>query len=114
MTSAVEARGYIDKMVAKESKGWGDTVPALQRIEKVYGLPFWTINHIRLGRAKTVEGGMLRRIKSAYYEMCARQIRNLQHELEIDEEASGADHSDLLAEVHSLAAKAAEARKALK
>ena len=114
MSSAVEAQSYVQRMVARESKGWGDTQPALERIQTRYGLPYWTLNNIRIGRAKTVEGGVLRRIKAAYYDMCARQIRSLQHELEIGGGHGGADNSDLLAEVHSLAEKIEAARQAVK
>lgn len=114
MSAAIEAQGFILKMVAKETTGWGDTLPALERIESKYGLPFWTLNHIRIGRAKTVEGGMLRRIKSAYYDMCEKQIMNLKHELEMDGRLGDDANSDLLAKISVLAAEVKAKKQALK
>ena len=114
MTSAVEAHSYVVRMVAKETKGWGDTIPALERIQTKYGLPFWTLNHIRIGRAKTVDGGMLRRIKAAYYDMCERQIQNLKHELEADGRCDDDDNSDLLDQVSLLAEKVKAKKQALR
>lgn len=114
MSSAVEAQNFVRRMVAKETKGWGDTLPALERIENKYGLPFWTLNHIRIGRAKTVEGGMLRRIKAAYYDMCERQILNLKHELELDGRRGDDDNSDLLDQISVLAEEIKTKKQALK
>lgn len=114
MSSAVEAQVYVRRMVARETKGWGDTLDALERIGRDYRLPFWTLNNIRIGRAKTCEGGMLRRIKSAYYDMCERQIMNLKHELEADGRRGDDDNSDLLAQVSLLAAEVKAKKQALK
>jgi hypothetical protein len=115
MSSAVQAQSYIRRMVEKETKGWGDTLPALERLERRYGISFWTMNNIRIGRAKTVEGGILRRIKLAYLDMCERQLKNLQHELEMEGGHNGDDFdSHLLAEVQSLAAKVTQAKKGMR
>lgn len=115
MSAAIEAQGFIEKMLAKETTGrWGDLLPALERIESKYGLPFWTLNHLRTGRAKTCEGGMLRRIKAAYYDMCERQILNIKHELEMDGRLGDDDNSDLLAQVSLLAAEVKAKKQALK
>ena len=58
MSSADVAAGYVRRMVEKETRGWGDQEGALGRLEARYGLPFWSLNHIRTGRAKTVEAGL--------------------------------------------------------
>lgn len=106
MSSAVTAQSYVKKMVERESVGWGDLSQALDRIERKYGLPFWTLNNIRIGRAKTVEASMFARIRSAYLDMCERQITKLTHELELERGLHGdALDPNLLAEVQILAAK---------
>jgi hypothetical protein len=112
MSSAVTAHSYVKRMVERESAGWGDTNLAISRLERKYGIPFWTINNIRTGRAKTIEAGVFARIKAAYIDMCERQIARLQHELEVERERDGdALDSDLLAQVQSLAEKVKKARK---
>jgi hypothetical protein len=64
MSSAEMAAGYVMRMVEAETRGWGDQENALSRLEARYGLPFWTLNHIRTGRAKTVEAGLFARIRA--------------------------------------------------
>lgn len=115
MSSAVKTQSYICRMVEKETKGWGDTLPALERLANRYAIPFWTMNNIRIGRAKTVEGGIMRRVKLAYLDMCERQLKNLQHELELEggDKADDLD-ADLLAEVQSLAEKVTQAKKGIR
>lgn len=116
MSSAEMASGYVRRMVEKETRGWGDMEGALQRIEARYGLPFWSLDRIRTGRAKTIEAGLFARIRSAYVDMCERQVSILKHEIAI-EKALNEDASieDLEREASALAdriAKAKEARKA--
>ncbi|PDT15881.1 hypothetical protein CO670_15400 [Rhizobium sp. J15] len=112
MSSAVAAQSYVKRMIERESAGWGDMTPAIERLERKYGIPFWTINNIRTGRAKTIEAGIFARIKAAYIDMCERQIARLQHELEIERELDGdALDSDLLAQVQGLAAKVQKAKR---
>lgn len=115
MSTAEEAQGYVRRMIARESSGWGDMNSALDRLERKYGIPFWTMNNIRTGRAKTIEAGVFARIRSAYMDMCERQISRLQHELEVEREIDGdALDTDLLAQVESLVAKVKAARGARK
>jgi hypothetical protein len=40
MSSAEVASGYVRRMVENETRGWGDTDNALNRLEAKYGLPF--------------------------------------------------------------------------
>lgn len=112
MSSAEMAAGYVRRMVESETKGWGDQENALARLEARYGLPFWSLNHIRTGRAKTVEAGLFARIRGAYLDLCERQITKLQHEIAV-EKALNQDDSlqDLEREAEALAARIA-AKKA--
>lgn len=103
------AAGYVRRMVEAETRGWGDQGSALARLEARYGPPFWSLNHIRTGRAKTVEAGLFARIRSAYLDLCERQVAKLQHEISI-ERALNTDDSlaDLEREAAALAARIAE------
>lgn len=72
MSTAEVASGYVRRMVEAETRGWGDQDNALSRLEARYGLPFWSLNNIRTGRAKTVEAGLFARISGARISTCAR------------------------------------------
>lgn len=112
MSSAEMASSYVRRMVERESRGWGDQDNALARLEAKYGIPFWSLQNLRTGRAKTVEAGLFARVRSAYLDLCERQVRQLQHEIAI-EKAMNEDVSleDLEREASALARKIA-AKKA--
>lgn len=115
MSSAEMASGYVRRMVERESKGWGDQEAALARLEARYGLPFWSLNHIRTGRAKTVEAGLFSRIRSAYLDLCERQVRALQHEITVEKAMSENDSlEDLEREARALAAKIKAKKEAVR
>lgn len=108
MSSAELATGYVRRMVEKESRGWGDQEGALGRLEARYGLPFWAMNNIRTGRAKTVEAGIFARIRGAYLDLCERQVAKLQHEISIEKALNEDDTlEDLEREARALAARIA-------
>lgn len=82
-TATVEAAGFIRRLIKEESNGWGDEANALKRICRDYRLPFWTLNNIRIGRAKKCDGDIRDRIRSAFIEHCRSQAARLLHEAEI-------------------------------
>lgn len=107
------AGGYIRRMVEREAKGWGDQTNAQQRLEARYGLPFWAMEHLRTGRAKTVEAGLFARIRGAYLDLCERQVAKLQHEIAIERTLSEDDTlEDLEREARRLAARIQEKKQA--
>ncbi len=113
MSSADVASDYVRRMVQSESRGWGDDRNALQRIQSRYGLSFWTLNNLRTGRAKTIEANLFSRIRSAYLDLCERQIRLLQHEIAVEKAKSPDDNlEDFEREAAALAARL-QARKAM-
>lgn len=83
MSSAQIAADYVRRMVESETRGWGDTKEALRRLGVKYGLPYWTLNNLRTGRAKTVEASVYNKIKSAFADQCRRQAQRLLHEAEM-------------------------------
>jgi len=115
VSSAVMASGYVRRMVEKETRGWGDQSNALSRLERRYGLPFWSLNNLRTGRAKTVEAGLFARIKSAYLDLCEREIAKLQHELSVEKALNpDDDFEDLAREAETLLARVQAKRDAAK
>ncbi|MDR2311672.1 MAG: hypothetical protein LBE54_11870 [Brucellaceae bacterium] len=84
MCSADLANRYVRKIVAKETRGWGDQENAMRRIGSRYGISFWSLNNIRIGRAKTVDAGLFARIRAAYVDVCEEQLRRLQHEIAVE------------------------------
>lgn len=113
MSSADMAAGYVRRMVQSESRGWGDQENALARLETRYGLPFWSMNNLRTGRAKTVEAGLFARIRGAYLDLCERQVANLQHEIAVEKALNEDDTlEDLEREARSLAARIAAKKTA--
>lgn len=113
MSSAQLASSYVNKMIERESRGWGDTTNAMKRLNRRYGLSFWTLNNLRIGRSKTVDASLFNRIKSAYLDVCERQIANLQHELTLEKMGTpDAPMEDFEREAAELLAKVREAKKA--
>src|SRR5690242_15981970 len=82
--SVEAATEYVRVMVQRESRGPGDLDNAMNRIEQRYGIPFWSMWHLRKGKAKTVEASLLARIRAAYLDMCQRQASGLLHEIEME------------------------------
>ena len=112
---ADQAGGFVRRMVARETKGWGDQGPAQQRLEARYGLSFWTLEHLRTGRAKSIDASLFARIRSAYLDICERQVATLQHEIAIEKAINGDDTlEDLEREAAELVARVAAKRQALR
>lgn len=112
MSSAQVATGYVRRMVENETRGWGDQDNALARLEARYGIPFWTLNHIRTGRAKTVEAGTFQRIRAAFVDQCGKHAARLLHEAETAKAVNPHVHlDDIENEIRALAARL-EAAKA--
>lgn len=112
--SVEAATDYVRIMVQRESHGPGDLDNAMQRLEARYGLPFWSLWHLRKGRAKSVDTSLYARIRGAYLDMCQKQVGTLLHEIE-REAARGDDTlADLEAEARGLVEKIQAKRAAMK
>lgn len=110
-TMTVEAASnYAARLLEQEQRG-SDVDAALYRLEQRYGLSPNQVLHLRSGRAKTCDIGLFARLRSAYLDLCARQVSKLQHEIAITKATSDDDLEDLEAEARALAAKIA-AKKA--
>ncbi len=111
MGSAEAASRYVRRILEIESRGWGDLVNALSRIEARYGLPRWTLNNLRTGRAKTIDASTYNRIKAAFADQCARQAAQLLHEAEMTKAGEpNVDLTDIENQIRALAARLAAAK----
>jgi hypothetical protein len=111
MSSAQVASGYVRRMVENETRGWGDTDNALNRLEAKYGLPFWTLQNLRTGRAKTVEASLFNRIKAAFVDQCGRHAARLLHEAEMAKAGNpDVDVAAIEDQIRALAARLATAK----
>lgn len=99
-------------LVARESRGFGDTANAMRRLEPL-GLPYWTQWNLRAGRlkrAKTCTGDILARVRSALLRHLSASVRADLAALTTElEEANGAPETDLA----NLAAEVREAQTLL-
>lgn len=107
------ATDLVRTMVQRESRGPGDLDGAMSRIEQRYGIPFWSLWHLRKGKAKSVEASLLARIRAAYLDMCHRQASNLLHEIEMEAAADHDVDQDLADRLRAIAAEI-EAKRAVK
>lgn len=112
---ADEAGEYVRQMVAVESKGWGDQSEAQRRLEVKYGLPYWSLEHLRTGKAKSCETSLYMRVKSAFIDHCGRKAAHLIHKAEMARK-SNADVAldDIENELRALAARLEAAKAARK
>lgn len=76
------------------ARGPGDLDNAMRSIERDYGLDYWFLYQLRYkrDRLKFLSVSVYERLKAAYQAECERQVRKLQHEIEITEKISGPDH----------------------
>lgn len=112
MSTAEQATFYVREMALRESRGNGDTQNALQRVCMKYGLSFWPMEHLRRGKAKSVDSELYRKIRKAYVSFCEREIKKLQHEIAIEKAIDDDDDLENLAlQIETLAAQI-EAKKA--
>lgn len=81
----------VRTMVQRESHGPGDLDNAMRRLEAKYGLPFWSLWHLRKGKAKSCEVSLFARIEGAYFDMCRRQATSLLTECGDDTDQDLAD-----------------------
>lgn len=105
-TMTVEAASnYAARLLEQEQRG-SDVDAALYRLEARYGLSPNQVLHLRSGRAKTCDVGLFARLRSAYLDLCERQVTKLQHEIAITKATSDDDDlENLEAEAVALAEK---------
>lgn len=92
-----QAAAWSNKLLLREITGPGDTEDAMRRLSRRHGIPRSTLWSLRYRKPKGILSGTFARIRQAYEAECERQLRLLQHELEITKRIAGPDHADVLA-----------------
>jgi len=82
-----EASAWAEKLVLRESRGPGDLNNAMHRISKRHGVPYTALWRLRYRRPKDVMASIYFALQAAYEAERARQLRALQHEIEIEKAA---------------------------
>jgi len=100
--AALEAQRLVNEMLRWESRGAGDTENAMRRLgnrHKISWRVFWTLKY----RApKDLFVSVFEEIKAAHKSEAERQLRKVQHELQIAE-SNGVYVQDLADQVEALA-----------
>ena len=107
---------YARKMVERESRGNGDQFNALDRVGRRCGMTARSLRRLINGETKDPGVSVFARVRAAYLDFCARQIAELQHEIEVEKARIGGDETfaDLAAEAEVLAAKVEKAKRGVR
>lgn len=92
-----EAAAWAEAMVSREARGPGDLPNAMERIARRYGIPHSVLWSLRYRRPKDLFASVYFKLRAAYEAECERQLRQLQHELEITKARAGAAHPAVVA-----------------
>lgn len=99
------ASKYIRELIDGETLRLKCRNRAMELIEREYKIPFWTQDHLRKGKSKTVDVSLFVRIKNAYQKHLEKMIRKFTHELELEKAKGDELNADLLDEAKTLLAK---------
>jgi hypothetical protein len=98
-------------MIHREAAGPGDAERAMERLEAKYGIGFWTLDHLRKGKAKTCDVSLYARIKAAFADHCGRQAARLLQEAETAQRVDpNEDVAAIEREIRALQARLAAAK----
>ena len=103
---------YARKMVERDSRGNGDQMTALERVGRRCGMTARSLRRLFNGEVKDPGIRVFSKVRAAYLDFCARQIMELQTEIERERVRFGDEpFVDLVAEAEALAAKIQAAKK---
>lgn len=104
-TATTETAGFIRQLVKNESVGWGDEADALRRIARECKASFWTLNNIRIGRAKRVSADVSNRVRGYFIDHCRKQAARLLREAEAAEKTGPRNDAvaDIASQIRALA-----------
>lgn len=100
MTGALyvdECAEWARRLTQTEARGPGDIDNAWRRLEIRYGLPWRVFWALRYRRPKDITASIYFRLLAAYEDVCERQARKLQHEIEVTKAKAGAAHPAVVA-----------------
>jgi hypothetical protein len=87
-----QASTWARALTTTESRGPGDLRNAWRRLEHRYGIPSQAFWSLRYRRPNKITATIWQRLREAYEAECNRQMRRLQHEIEITRQIAGARH----------------------
>ena len=87
------AERWSKDLTRMRAHGAGDVDNAMRSIEREYGVDYWTLWKLRYRRSaiKDIGVSIYMRLQAAYQAECEKQMRKLQHEIEVTEAIAGAD-----------------------
>lgn len=92
MTDAAYAKDactWANALVRREARGPGDQENAMRRLEARYGIPWRTFWSLKYRPPQDVFAAVYFRLRGAYQSECERQMRLLEHELELTKAKAG-------------------------
>ena len=103
---------YARRMVELESRGNGDQLNALERVSRKCGIGPRSLRRLINGETKDPGLNVFGKVRAAYLDLCERQIRKLQIEVETDKTRYGdAAFADLDREIEALAQRVRQAKE---
>lgn len=86
-----QAAQWSKGLTQMKSRGFGDLENAMRRVEREYGIDFWTLYRLRYerNRMKDIGVSIYMRLRDAYQAECERQARKLMHEIEVTKAIAG-------------------------
>lgn len=91
MNTVASAQKWASDLVQRESRGPGDMENAMRRLESRYGIPWRTFWSLRYRPPTDLFVSVYQRLEAAYQAERHRQMRLLQHEIEITSIVAGPD-----------------------
>jgi hypothetical protein len=76
-----QAAGWARDLIARESRGPGDTENAMRRLEARYGIAFGALWALRYRAPRDIMASVYFRLRAAYDDARERQLRALQHDI---------------------------------
>lgn len=107
------AYDYASRLLEMEQRG-SDQEGALFRLEQRYGIRPNQLMHLRSRRAKSCDVGLFASLRTAYLDLCERQIAKLQHQIAVEKATGDDTFADLESEARRLAEKVAAKKAALR
>jgi hypothetical protein len=93
MTYVDQAAEWAKELTRSETRGPGDQPNAWRRLEARYGISAHTFWSLRYRKPQDIAVSIYMRLQAAYQAECERQMRRLEHELEITKAIAGASNA---------------------
>lgn len=109
--SVAQAQDFARTLVQRESRGNGDLVPAMKRLERRHALPKGLLHSLRYRPPKTIALDVWQSLLTAYQAECLRQVQQLEHEITVTRKLVHDLDPNFIDEAERLAAKVRSAPK---